>query len=64
MHRQTVMVRAPASVLNRTLWPEFQELGDALNAHLMVMTDRIIREEVYATSGEAEEIPEPARLKS
>lgn len=64
MHRQTVMVRAPASVVNRTLWPEFQELSDALNAHIMVITDRIIREEVYATSGEAEEVPEPARLKS
>lgn len=63
MHRQTVMVRAPASFINGTLWPEFQELSDALSAHLMVITERIIREEIYATTGEADEIPEPARLR-
>lgn len=62
MHRQTVMVQA-ASFINNTLWPEFQELSDALRAHLMVITERIIREEVYATIGEADEIPEPARLR-
>lgn len=63
MHRQTVMVRAPASVVNRVLWPEFQELSNALSAHLLDITDRIIREEVYATTDEAEEIAEPALLR-
>lgn len=63
MHRQTVMVRAPASVVNGTLWPEFLELSEALSAHLLAITDRIIREEVYATTGEADEIAEPARLR-
>lgn len=63
MHRQTVMVRAPASVVNRVLWPEFQELSNALSAHLLDITDRIIREEVYATTGEAEEIAEPVLLR-
>lgn len=63
MHRQTVIVRAPASVINRTLWPEFEQLSAALSAHLLSITDQIIREEVYATTGEAEEIPEPALLK-
>ncbi len=64
MHRQTVMVRAPASIVNGTLWPEFQELSDALCAHLLAITDRIISEEVYAMAGEAEEISDPALLKS
>lgn len=63
MHRQTVIVNAPASVINRTLWPEFEQLSAALNEHLRSITDQIIREEVYATTGEAEEIPEPALLK-
>jgi len=63
MHRQTVMVRAPASFINNTLWPEFQALSDALSAHLMIITDRIVRQEVYATTGETDEIPEPARLR-
>lgn len=63
MHRQTVMVRAPASFVNRVLWSEFQELSDALCAHLLEITNRIIREEVYATTEEAEEIAESALLR-
>jgi hypothetical protein len=60
---QTVIVRAPASFVNRTLWPEFEELSDALSTHLLDITNRIIREEVFATNEEAEEIPETARLR-
>ena len=63
MHQQTVIVRAPASFVNRTLWPEFEELSDALSTHLLDITNRIIREEVFATNEEAEEIPETARLR-
>ena len=63
MHRQTVIVHAPASFINRVLWPEFEELSQALSAHLLEITNRIIREEVFATTGEAEEIAEPARLR-
>lgn len=63
MHRQTVIVLAPASFINRVLWPEFDELSEALSAHLLEITNRIIREEVYASTGEAEEVPEPARLR-
>ena len=55
MQRPTVMVRAPASFVNRVLWPEFQKLSDALSAHLLDITNRIIREEVYATTEEAKE---------
>jgi hypothetical protein len=32
MHRQTVMVRAPASFVQMTLWPEFEELSRSLTA--------------------------------
>lgn len=63
MHRQTVIVHAPASFINRVLWPEFDELSEALSAHLLEITNRIIQEEVYATTGEADEVPEPARLR-
>jgi hypothetical protein len=38
----TVVVRAP-----RTLWPEYQQLKEALDRYLNDATDRIIREEVY-----------------
>jgi hypothetical protein len=51
----TVLVRAPKSFINKTLWPEYQELRDALNDYLNEATERIIREEVYGDSGEAPE---------
>lgn len=51
----TVMVRAPQSFVDKTLWPEYQELKDALNGWLNEATERIIREEVYGDAGEAPE---------
>jgi hypothetical protein len=57
------MVRAPASVMNTVLWPEFQELSDALSAHLMDITDRINCEQVFAEIRDADEIAEPGLLR-
>jgi hypothetical protein len=51
----TVMVRAPRSFVDRTLWPEYIELQAALHAYLNEATQRIIREEVYRDAGEAAE---------
>jgi hypothetical protein len=62
MHRQTIVVRAPASFVEAVLWPEFRELDAALAAYLSEITDRVIREEVHGETGEAEEVSEPARL--
>jgi hypothetical protein len=53
----TVMVRAPESFINKTLWPEYKELRDALDQYLSEATDRIIREEVF---GDARDAPERA----
>ena len=63
MHRQTVIIRAPASFVQGVLWPEFEELSDALTRHLHEITEKIIREEVHAATGDAEEIEEPQRLR-
>ncbi|MGC2162582.1 MAG: hypothetical protein WA634_11780 [Silvibacterium sp.] len=51
----TVMVRAPRSFVDHTLWPEYLELQAALHSYLNEATERIIREEVYADAGEAAE---------
>jgi hypothetical protein len=51
----TVMVRAPRRFIDKTLWPEYLELKDALDQYLNDATERIIREEVY---GDAREAPE------
>lgn len=63
MHRQTVMVRAPASFVNATLWPEFEDLSQALTAHLHEVTRKIIQEEVHGSAQDAEEINRPYRLR-
>ncbi len=51
----TVVVRVPRSFVDRTLWPEYLQLRDALNRYLDEATERIIREEVYGDTGEAAE---------
>jgi hypothetical protein len=51
----TVVLRAPASFINNVLWPEFLEIKSALDEYLDEATERIIREEVFRVSEEAEE---------
>jgi hypothetical protein len=51
----TVMLRVPRSFLDRTLWPEYLQLKDALDIYLNEATERIIRDEVYRDDEEAEE---------
>jgi hypothetical protein len=53
----TVVVNAPPSFVDRTLWPEYLELQKALDEYLNEATERIIREEVY---GDARDAPERA----
>ena len=62
MHMQTVIVKAPRSFVDGVLWPEFQELSSALTAYLAEITEKLIQEEVYGETREAEEIDEPRRL--
>ena len=54
----TVVVRAPKSFVNQTLWPEYLEIARALDEYLNEATERIIRDEVFGDAGEAEEHPE------
>lgn len=62
MHRQTIVIRAPKSFIDKMLWPEFSELNSALTAYLSEITEKVIREEVHAETGEAEEVDEPRRI--
>lgn len=62
MRAQTVIVRAPNSFVRQTLWPEYEELRQALAAHLDEITEKIIREEVHEATEDAEEVSEPRRL--
>ncbi len=51
----TLIVRAPRSFVDNTLWPEYLELQAALHSYLNEATDRIIQEEVYGDAGDARE---------
>lgn len=51
----TVVLRAPETFINETLWPEYLEISRALENYLNDATERIIREEVFGDAAEAEE---------
>ena len=54
MRRQSIVVRAPNSFINDVLWPEFEDINEALVEYLADVTDKIIREEVFGETGDAE----------
>jgi hypothetical protein len=56
--RNTIMVRAPKGFIGQVLWPEYSELNRALQIYLHEVTLRVIREEVYSDTSEAQEVPE------
>ena len=58
----TMLVRAPKTFQQRTLWPEFVALADELHAHLDELTERVIREAIHADVSEADEDAEPKAL--
>jgi hypothetical protein len=53
--RTTLIVKAPRSFFDKTLWPEYVQLKKALDEYLNDATERIIREEVYRDAAEAPE---------
>jgi hypothetical protein len=61
--RTTVVLQAPRSFVDKTLWPEYLQIERALHDYLNEATERIIREEVFGNSDEAEEQPDHADLR-
>ncbi len=62
MHRQSIIVRAPKSFVEQILWPEFEELNDALIAYLSEITEKVIWDEVHGETGDAEQVDEAPRI--
>jgi hypothetical protein len=56
--RNTVMVRASRRFVDQVLLPEFSELEKALQIYLHEITLRLIREEIYDDTSDAQEVPE------
>jgi hypothetical protein len=58
----TVMVRVSKEFVDTVLWPEFLELDKVLESYLSATAEKIIREEVYENTAEAEEVREVLSL--
>src|SRR5580692_6465055 len=56
--RTTFVVRASRRFIDEVLWREFNDLNADLQAYLHEVTIKIIREEVYADTSDAQEVPE------
>ena len=61
--RTTVMLKVPPSFVDDVLWPEFVELNAALTEYLMAVTQKIIAEEVYGETADADEVMEGTRRR-
>ena len=46
--RSTIMVRLPRAFSDQILWPEFLQLNEVLQAHLLDITLKLIRDHVHA----------------
>lgn len=55
-HRQSVMLKVSKRFVDETLWPHYQAIHKELHAHLHQVTDRVIRQVLDASTGEAEEV--------
>ena len=49
----TVMVRAPKSFVDSTLWPEFKELSSVLKTYISDITENVIKKHIYENTAEA-----------
>jgi hypothetical protein len=54
--RTTIMVKAPASFINDTLWPEFQQISAALRTYVDQTTDRILADVFQDDGSDATEV--------
>jgi hypothetical protein len=56
MRRNTIVIKAPRAFIDGVLWPEFEQINAALVEYLSRVTERVIREEVYGTVADADEV--------
>jgi len=63
----TVKLKAPKAFVDQVLWPEFEELNDALGQYLFAAALKVIREEIHPDADDAPEVltaPAPSRLRA
>jgi len=60
--RTTVMVRAPRSLIDEQLWPEFKELNSVLREYLRDVTNRVIATAIHGDVSEPSIVEAPGEL--
>ena len=60
--RSTLLLRAPQTFQDRTLWPEYLAFSKELETHLDELTTRVIREAIDEDVSEPSEAPPPRAL--
>jgi len=60
--RTTIMVKAPASFINETLWPEFQQISETLHTYVDQLTDRVLADVFQVDGSDAPELAAPLQL--
>jgi hypothetical protein len=58
----TVMARVSTRFVEETLWPEFEELSETLQAYLSEVTDRVVGQVIHQDSSDAAVVESPALL--
>ncbi len=58
----TVMVMVPKRFVDETLWPEFLQLSETLEAYLASVTERVVAQVIHADTSDAEVTDEPRQL--
>ena len=60
--RTTVNARVPASFVEETLWPQFEQFNEILQGYLSEVTGRVVAQVLQAEGSEADEVEKPRQL--
>ena len=58
----SVMARVSRRFVDETLWPEFEQLMETLNAYLADVTNRVVSQVLHDDVSEANEVEQPKQL--
>ena len=64
MRRQSIVIRAPQSFIDDVLWSEFEQINEALVEYLAEITDKVISEEVFGSTEDADVVDEMRQIGS
>ncbi len=62
MRRQSIVISAPQSFIDGVLWAEFEQINEALVDYLAEITDKVIQEEVFGSTDDAEVVAEAPQI--